>query len=192
MAQTHAFSVDDRTDRDQASDGSSRYGAYLRQRAYTFFEDSADQAPTTSAVHFALAAWTTAVPPVMGPGYVLWHPRIQDAERHWDEDGHAAIAVHLALPAPTVAGRLHSRWRGWTYDHIVKSWCDPTANDRITVLTSAVIRVPLAPNHLPAPHYQHGLPHVPTAKRAIATICRLLNTDLDDVLAALDSSESAG
>jgi hypothetical protein len=33
---------------------------------------------------------------------------------------------------------------------------------------------------------------VPTAKRAVTTICRLLNTDLDDVLASLDPSESAG
>jgi hypothetical protein len=48
-----AFWVDDTYDRDMSSDGRSRFGAYLRQKAGMF----ADEGDGTDNVRFALAAW---------------------------------------------------------------------------------------------------------------------------------------
>lgn len=185
MVSPPAFTTDDRVDRERASDGVSRYGAYLAQRQYAFHEDDE---PTADRVAFALAAWSIAGSPIMSPGYVSCHPRIQGTEVHWDDDHRAAIAVEIAVPAPLAAGKLPSRWRGWTCDHWARRWLDPYVNDRVTALTTLTVRVPLDPTELPIPKYVSGTPNTTTAKRAVAAICRRLNAELDGLLDALDTS----
>jgi hypothetical protein len=76
-----AFWVDRDYDREYASDGISRYGAYLRDAAFEPWTDE-DQ-----AVEWAVFAWWRATGPVMSPGYVRCHPRVLAArlERSgWD------------------------------------------------------------------------------------------------------------
>ena len=81
MSPAPAFWVDRGYDREYASDGISRYGAYLRDAAFEPWTDH-DQ-----AVEWAVFAWRRATSPVMSPGYVRCHPAVLAArlERSgWD------------------------------------------------------------------------------------------------------------
>src|SRR6516225_11829944 len=93
---THpAFWVDRDYDRSHASDGNSRYGAYLRDAAFEPWTDH-DQ-----AVEWAVFAWRRATGPVMSPGYVRYHPRVLAAQLErsgWD--GSLAAAVTLISSRP--------------------------------------------------------------------------------------------
>jgi hypothetical protein len=180
------FRADDRADRDLASDGVSRYGAYLRQHRALFHHDGGE-APTRDPVRYALAAWAIACPPIMAPGYVSSHPRIQDVTVHWDDEHRAALAIHIAAPAPAVTATLRSPWRDWACEHWPDRWSDPYDNDRVTVLTTLTVRIPIDPHPLPGPRYWSRVPDTDTAKRAVATLCAALNTDLTNLLAALET-----
>ena len=58
--------IDDAADRSRASNGISRYSAYLRNSSSEFrdYDDT-----VASPVEFAAAAWRNATGPIMGPGY---------------------------------------------------------------------------------------------------------------------------
>lgn len=187
MAGRAAFRTDDRADRDLASDGVSRYGGYLAQHRHVFHRDGDQAPPTVDAVEYALAAWTIASPPIMAPGYVSFHPRIQNVTMHWDNEHRAACAVHIAAPAPAATKALRSLWRDWVCDSWLDRWFDPYDNDRVTVLTTLTVRVPLNPRRLPAPRYRSGIAQTQTAKDAVAALCTVLNTELNGLLAALDT-----
>lgn len=180
-----AFHVDDQRDQELASDRFSRYGAYLAQKRQLFHYDGPEQPPTTCAVGFAIAAWTVATPPVMAPAYVLTHPRIQGTDFHWD-DTRAALAVHIAVPAPPFANRLTSSWCSWHQDAWSTQWRDPYLNDSVTVLSTLTIRVPLPVLRLPAPQYSCAGPNTAVAKASVAALCRLANSELKDLLSAMD------
>ena len=90
-----AFWVDRDHDREHASDGISRYGAYLRDAAFEPWTDH-DQ-----AVEWAVFAWRRATGPVMSPGYVRYHPRVLAArlERSgWDGSLVAGVDLVSAWP----------------------------------------------------------------------------------------------
>jgi hypothetical protein len=67
------FWIDCEYDRDNASDGVSRYGAYIRQARFEPWTDN------DHAVELAEFAWRQATGPVMAPGYVRRHGRILSA-----------------------------------------------------------------------------------------------------------------
>ena len=99
-----AFWVDRDYDRSHASDGISRYGAYLRDAA---FEPWTDQ---DRAVEWAVFAWERATGPVMSPAYVRYHPRVLGArlERSgWDGSLVAGVTLVSAWPE-----QLTGRWPG--------------------------------------------------------------------------------
>jgi hypothetical protein len=74
---TAAFWINEEYDRDQASDGVSRFGAYVRKAtALAECWDGTWDGPGTRQVQFAAAAWATATAPVMAPGYVRYRPRV--------------------------------------------------------------------------------------------------------------------
>lgn len=185
MHDTSAFRVDDQHDIDAASDRRSRYGTYLSQKRQLFHYDGTGQPPTTCPVRFALAAWTVATPPVMAPGYVVPHARIQDTGFHWD-DSRAAFEVRIVVPPPTIASRLPSRWSGWFRDEWSR-WQDPYSNDNVTVLSLLTVRIPLTANRLPTPLYTRGLADTQVAKDAVTAICRIANTELNSLLTDLDA-----
>jgi hypothetical protein len=93
--------VDRGYDRAAASDGVSRYGAYLADKAGLF--DPWDAAPdgiTRDPVEFAIAAFTVATGPIMAPGYVRWHGRVRNHGATWSEhDGRLVLSVTLAVPS---------------------------------------------------------------------------------------------
>jgi hypothetical protein len=188
MLLDNAFQIDDHQDQNLASDGKSRYGAYLRDKRQRFFHNGPDSPLTVDPVEFAVSAWSVATPPIMSPGYVTGHPRIQDTTIHWDDEHRAALAVEIAVPAPPITHRLPSRWSGWVQDSgWGPRWRDPDDNDHLTVLSTVTIRVPLNPNLLPDPTYTSGIPDTACAKIAVAALCRTVNAELTDLLTAIDT-----
>jgi len=123
MSQTPtAFWVDRDYDREQASDGISRYGAYLRDAAFEPWT-AGDQ-----AVEWAVFAWRRATGPVMSPGYVRYHPRVLAVrlERSgWD--GTLVAGVDLvsswpeqlttALPRELRLGGRDAYWQDWPAEY---------------------------------------------------------------------------
>ena len=118
-----AFWVDRDYDREHASDGISRYGAYLRDATFEPWTDS-DQ-----AVEWAVFAWRRATGPVMSPGYVRYHPRVLAArlERSgWD--GRLVAGVDLVSSWPehlrTAAARgvslgdKDTYWQDWPTQYV--------------------------------------------------------------------------
>ena len=117
------FWVDQDYDRENASNGISRYGAYLRDAAFEPWTDN-DQ-----AVEWAEFAWRCATGPVMSPGYVRYHPRVLATrlERNgWD--GSLAADVTLVSPWPRQIstalarglrlGGSHAFWQDWPTEYL--------------------------------------------------------------------------
>lgn len=177
---TRLFEPDDDFDTDYASDGVSRYGAYLAQYA-SLFRDDADL--TADAGRFAAAAWRIAYPPTMSPGYVWHHGRVQRTGMTVDDDGRLAITVDLAVSRPHEAAGLGQQWRGWQRDDFGRWWepDDLTSSNAVTLLRAAV---PVAGLSLPRPRYHDGRPDTTAAKRAVQAICALVNTELAAILSA--------
>jgi hypothetical protein len=102
--------VDDRYDRDHASDGFSRYGAYLAERLDRALADNDLDDPAA----WTAWCWRVATPPVMGPSYVHARDPLQGATfwRDPDSDGLAATVVAAA----PLAGGISRTWRPWHRD----------------------------------------------------------------------------
>jgi hypothetical protein len=183
MVSPRAFELDDSADRNDA--GTSRYGAYLTHHHHLFRDD---EAPTADPAEFALMAWRVAVSPIMTPSYVRAHPRVQGTDAHWDDEGRAALAVHLALPASALATPLAWRGQGWTRDRYAERWFDPVDNSKATVLPTLTVRIPLPLEVLPDPRYRLGVPITETAKGALRVLCALMNAELSGVLSDLDGA----
>jgi hypothetical protein len=173
------FTPDDEYDRNHASDGASRYGAYLAQYAALFNDD--DQ-PTADAGRFAGAAWRIALPPVMAPGYVRAHGRVQHTQFRWDEDQRQAVCADLAVSSAPEAAELVRPWRRWTRDEHGR-WHGPDDYAHPVALTVLRIAVPLTNIPLPDPCYCAGLPDTRTAKLAVRAICVTVNAALQSVVA---------
>jgi hypothetical protein len=100
MSTDAAFWIDYDYDRQLASDGRSRFAAYVRRAVATAewaecwdgtWEDDA-----VRAVHFASEAWRVATTPVMSPGYVRCHPCVRSARvevNPWDASLMAAVEI---------------------------------------------------------------------------------------------------
>ncbi|HEX3778163.1 MAG TPA: hypothetical protein VHX38_00715 [Pseudonocardiaceae bacterium] len=180
------FSVDEDYDTTHASTG-SRYGNYLASRT-RLFVDTDTERPGTDPLSFAATAFTIAQSPVMSPGYVRSHPRIQAVNTHWDDNGRLAIEVGLAapLPAPIAAAIGGRGWQDWTRDYHSGWWFEPFDCDRPSAHTLVIVRVPIIPDTLPTPAYHHdGAPDIAAAKAAVRVVCHQLNRSLTDIFTAL-------
>lgn len=181
-AESHlACAVDDTYDREMASDGQSRFGAYLRQRAGSFGDIQDD------VLRVALTAWRIAQSPIMAPGYVRWHPRVVNTDEHWDDEGRAGLTVQMAapLPPPVIQSIGYWRWQGWERYGWQQRWVEPYDNDRPAAFTTLAVRLPIDPDLLPTPTFRHGIPTLQTARHAIRCLCRIANETLTPILAAL-------
>lgn len=178
MISRSAFEPDEDYDRTHASNGVSRYGAYLVHYQHRFLDDDH---LTLDAERFAAAAWLIAQPPVMTPGHVRAHPRVQATDVRWDDDQRVAVCVDLAVSAPAEAAGLAYPWRGWSRDRRGRWWApeDYAGPSAVTLLRVAV---PLTGTRLPEVCYRRGVPDVDTAKRAAYAVCVLLNRVLADVV----------
>jgi hypothetical protein len=178
--------IDRDHDRASASDGVSRYGAYLRDHADLF--DPWGDAPdgvTCDPVEFAIAAFKAATGPIMSPGYVRWHGRVQgyDAGRS-EHDGRLLLTVTLAVPSPL---RLPWSWRGWERDFHDR-YLEP--DDRWPVgLARLELRWPVATDQLPTPSppRRPGAPNLRDATRAVTVLVEQVNTTIGPILADLEA-----
>ena len=185
------FTFNDAEDRDRASDGVSRYGAYLRQHADRF--TGWDGEPVTGdPVQFAAAAWRVATSPVMAPPYLDWTvERVQSVAFTGSEHDAALIArVQVAVPRPAaLAGvRGFADWdRGDRWNRGYHTPADDVLACRPAMLVSAlmVFHIPTADLYAPS-----GAPDrltVTDAKASVRRLAALLDGRLVPVLAALDT-----
>jgi hypothetical protein len=181
--------IDRDQDRASATDGVSRYGAYLELHAALF--DPWHEAPdgvTRDPVEFAVAAFRVATGPIMRPGYLRWHGRVRNhgAGRSQD-DGRLVLSVTLAVPSPV---RLPWDWRGWERD-LHGRYLEP--DDRRPVgLARLELRWPVVTDRLPAPRRlrrRPGVPNLRDATRAVGVLVEQVNATVGPVLAELEARE---
>lgn len=165
----------------------SRYGNYLASRAHRFLDEDTE-APTTDPAEFAGLAWQISLSPIMAPGYVRTHPRIQSVTTTGDDDHRFGVALTLAapLPAPVAAAIAGHRWRDWERDWHSDWWFEPYPLDRPAAYTTVAIRIPIPRECLPTPaYYRNGDPDVEVAKQTVRVLCARLNEQLQPILDAL-------
>lgn len=133
-----AFWCDTDYDHEHASDGVSRLRAYIRQSSLvaSCWDESSGDTDVERAEWFAVAAWETASPPVMAPGFVRRDPVIRHARVARQQDGPLAGIVDLAAPWPTQLSRSldwrrGQEWRSWPVDDVGGWYFDP-ADDGMT------------------------------------------------------------
>ena len=181
--------VDADWDRSQASDGVSRYGAYLRSHAELFDDPWGEDAPdgvTQDAGEFAVAAFRVATGPIMSPGYVRWHPRVLDHKVSRGEDpepGRLVVKVTLATAVPMWLG---SPWWRWT-ERFGHPWREPD-DDRHAALASLALRWPLPVADLPRPRppRRAGVPNLADAEASVRALVAEINATAGPVLAKLE------
>jgi hypothetical protein len=174
-------------DRTRASDGASRYGAYLRGHAERFqpFLDAGADGVTLDAIEFAMAAFEVATGPIMSPGYVWWDPRVCDHEAsRSEEDGRLLLSVTFAAPSPV---RLPGPWWGWQQEF--GRYVHPRDRQH-AALTRLQLRWPVAIErlHQPQPPTSPGAPNLADAKTAVRVVVGEINTTAGPVLAELESA----
>lgn len=186
MTADRIFVLQDVYDLAQASDGRSRYGAYLAQNTRRFRDE--DGRPTNHAVEFAAAAFVVASAPIMSPPYVSTHPRVVLAAPRWDEDRRCGLLIDLATPLPRgVADYLPIRVSGWEHDPGTGRHFPPEDNDTLAAYSRVTVQIPLPVELLPAPAYTAmGIAEVETAKRAVRTLSTYANSMLTHLIVALD------
>jgi hypothetical protein len=196
-----AFWTDDEYDREHASDGVSRFGHYVRDAGRLMEEcwDGTWDDPQARKVRFAEAAWTTATPPVMSPGYVHRHQRIQAAHVEVNQwDGSLTGMAELVLPWPAALSKCRDWqrgqwWRDWPYESFGSTaWYrepseEETAGHRF-LMTSGRLVFPLAADWLPAAPAGPDDDVEDTAREAIRALVAAMNAEITPVIEALERS----
>jgi hypothetical protein len=121
---TGLFSVDREGDRLSASDGVSRYGAYVRDRIPGGFAELQDGTfEDRLKERFAKLAWSCATGPVMSPPYADWHAPVLDMQLHLDINGRDGLVAAVELASPWPQGlrdrryQLGESWHPWPREH---------------------------------------------------------------------------
>ena len=182
--------VDLAWDRANASDGVSRYGAYLRGHAELF--DPWREAPkgiTTDPGEFAIAAFRVACGPIMSPGFVRWHPRVLDHQVDRGENpdpDRLVITVSLATALPMWLG---SPWWSWT-TYMGRDWSEPE-DAKHAALARLELRWPVQVATLPRPRppARAGVPNLADARAAVRALVAEINRTAGPVLARLEGGE---
>ena len=196
--------VDAEYDRDRASDGKSRYGAYVRQNLSTFAECWDGTFDDKLETHFAAAAWRVATGPVMAPGFVRCHPRVLRTElaySYWD--GALLAAVDLVTPW-TEPLKHSSQWMERTGRHSWRDWVrefgdgfyEPSDEDLSLapfLLTTSSLRLTVPASNLPAvPETRSGQANpdfgqlVRTAQESVSVVAQELNQVVGPVIQTIE------
>ena len=188
-----AFWIDQDYDRSLASDGISRYGAYLRDATFEPWTDH-DQ-----TVEWAAFAWRRATGPVMSPGYVRCHPRVRGAQLErsgWD--GSLAAGVTLVSPWPEQLTRALARgvrfgeqdayWQDWPTEYRggdITCYYEPSEADvaaRPYLLATVGLQFTVPSAELPEPPATSA-DLLSAGQRAVAVVVAELNRIVSPVLA---------
>ncbi|WP_371481969.1 hypothetical protein [Kitasatospora sp. NBC_00315] len=178
---TLAF-TDDAYDRENASEGGSRYGSYLRLNANLLHEDG----DPLTAREFARAAWLIATSPVMSPGYVRTRPDLRDLTLVTVGEDYDRLALRIELPlrhdvlAHRPAGQP-ADWERDPYDRGTSRWArlaEPAAGRRPALLLSATLLVPVPEDILITPTTARPGPVMTReAKLAVGLLATFANTN---------------
>lgn len=189
--------VNDPYDRDNASDGHSRYGAYLRQNANLFRDAWSDEPrPVEDPAEFAVHAWRVATGPIMVPGYVQVRPDLHGITLHRDQDDHALYAdIHVPLRHHHIGGntkRFPYAWQDWEKE---SSWgedgryrgqLEPQPGKKPAVLATAIVRVPGRDwPSLPVPSAYEGRTLVNEAREAVSLVAAYINETAGPMVALI-------
>lgn len=181
------FWIDREYDREYASDGVSRYGAYVRQATFKPWTDEGQH------VELAVYAWDRATTPVMSPGYVRQHPGILSAQlARSDWDGSLIAQVDILTGQPQqfrngLPGPGDGWWRSWPSEHCIASdreiYYEPGGEDLARsayLLASVSLRFPIPSGDLP---YASAYPQLAyAADEAVTVVVRELNRIVGPVL----------
>ncbi|KPI12060.1 hypothetical protein OK074_2681 [Actinobacteria bacterium OK074] len=183
--------VDHEYDARNASDGSSRYGAYLAARLDEFHEYGEPEQPL-SAGEFAATVWRVATSPVMSPGYVRVRPDLTSVTPRFSEDGeYLFFDLHVPLQHHDLEARhrIAYTWRDWqpgegSSGPYRPSW-EPDSKHP-AVLTTTVVRIVADDTwRLVAPQHTRGRGLLDDAKRAVAVLVENINKHGGPLVAAL-------
>ncbi|MEV7595496.1 hypothetical protein AB0O42_35055 [Streptomyces sp. NPDC089922] len=190
---TTLLSVDEHNDRERASNGYSRYGAYLADRPAKFHEYEEPGTPLT-AQEFAAAAWEVATPPVL-IGYVSLRPDLKAVTTGFTENGELLLKVSVPLWHNDLQAERRPRhpWQDWTteYDYATRddryrhAFEPEIKGDRPAVLTVSQILIPTTDWDLPAPQHTEGRALVEEAKHVVHEIVRRVNQHAGPMVAQL-------
>lgn len=144
--------IDYEHDRASASDGISRYGAYLRQRA-AWFRD------IDTPKEYAATAWRVATSPVMSPGLVRMRPDLNGITLDFDEGGEGILRATVRVPVTYhrlrgASERLRYPIGDWhterTWDPDGTRYEEPRASrEHTAVLVTAAVLIPINTARLP-------------------------------------------
>jgi hypothetical protein len=189
-----AFWIDRSYDREYASNGISRYGAYLRDASFEPWTDN-DQ-----VVEWAAFAWRRATGPVMSPGYVRCHPRVLAArlERSgWDGSLIAGVTLVSPWPAQITTGLAQSfrlgdsdaYWQDWPTEYLggdTNSYHEPSEADiaaRPYLLATVSLQFTVPSAALPEPPATSAA-LLGAGQQAVAVVVAELNRIVGPVLGA--------
>lgn len=131
---TAAFWIDAEYDRDQASDGISRFGVNVRKAtALAQCWDGTWKDPVTRQARFAAAAWSSATGPVMAPGYIRYHPRVLAGEvacNGWDGTLNGLVRLVTPWPQPLARSGAWHPADCWREDWPAQPYGGDTVYDR--------------------------------------------------------------
>ncbi|MFD7729545.1 hypothetical protein ACFV6F_04040 [Kitasatospora phosalacinea] len=177
---TLAF-TDDVADRRDASDGHSRFGAYLGYSANLLH----DEGEPLSAREFAFAAWQTATGPVMSPGYVRIRPDLHSLTlvSYGEDLDRIALRVDVPLRHHHLAARPDHRlsdWQRdvWATDGAFTALEEPRATGRSALLVTATLLLPVPEHLLVAPTVAvPGWEMTAQAKQVVGALVAWANTN---------------
>jgi hypothetical protein len=188
-----AFWVDRGYDREHASDGISRYGAYLCDVTFESWTDD-DQ-----ATEWAVLPWERATGPVMSLGYVRYHPRVLAARMErsgWDGSLVAGVNLVSCWPEEIKAGlagglRLgdtHAYWRDWPVEYLggTVSYHEPSEADVAAqpyLLATVSLSFTVPPAALPQPPASSAA-LLNAGQQAVAVVVAELNRMVGPILSA--------
>jgi hypothetical protein len=185
------FWIDHDYDREHASDGVSRYGAYLRDTKFEPWTDD-DQ-----HVELAEFAWERATGPAMSPGYVRYHSRILTARlARSDWDGSLIGRVDVLTGQPEYLRRPRSDdvrglWHDWPGEYsfardqtvYYEPGTEELAKRGRHALASVSLRFTVPSGDLPDPR-GHGA-SLSICREAVAVVVCELNRISSPVLARM-------
>jgi hypothetical protein len=134
-----------------------------------------------------VAAWETATPPVMAPGYVRRQPVIRRAKVARQQDG-APLSGIVDIAAPWPAPLAQSRgWQDWPADSRDAGYFDPADDGMIAgrrlMLTTVRLEFPLAVDLMNAPLGPHDAAVI--AHDVVAALVAAMNAAVTPVIGAL-------
>lgn len=189
--------VDREGDRDRASDGYSRYGAYVSARKHQFVDTYEGPEAPLEPIRFALEAWRIATPPVMGPGLVDWRPDLHKVTIGYDEDGaDMMVTVELPLRHNQLAAEIPYSYKDWElqrhwgaddYQYLLEPG---TRRDRPTVITTVTIRHILTSVTLVTPGRPTGRQLVDDALRSVNLTAAAINAELPEIIRTVQGADT--